>query len=195
MYVLDRSTGMITQESLSPDGTPLGADSRSPRLSPDGRVITFETMDPPFGNQPLTGRHVVVRNRQNGVWRAIPQSPRGEPPNGDSGEPVVSENGLTVVFMSHATNLATAPDASGGQPADSTSGASTMRTIIRISVDSRGVQPPIGASHSPSVSSDGELIAFASTARLAPEDTNDVTDAVPAGRRSRPDDPCQSGYR
>ncbi len=174
VYVLDRSTGLITQESINPDRTPLGVDSRAPSLSPDGRVITFETLYPPFGNQPVTGRHVIVRNRQNGVVRT-PQSPRGEPPNGDSGEPVVSENGLTVVFMSHATNLATAADANGEQ-SDIYLWRLDDSTIIRISVDSRGVQPPIGASHSPSVSSDGELIAFASTARLAPEDTNDVTD-------------------
>ena len=174
VYVLDRSTGMITQESINPDRTPLGVDSRAPSLSPDGRVIAFETMSPPFGNPPVMGRHVVVRNRQNGGVRT-PQSPRGEPPNGDSGEPVVSENGLTVVFMSHATNLATAADANGEQ-SDIYFWRLDDSTIMRISVDSRGVQPPIGASHSPSVSSDGELIAFASTARLAPEDTNDVTD-------------------
>jgi Tol biopolymer transport system component len=173
VYVLDRSTGMITQESISPDRTPL-ADSRAPSLSSDGRVITFETLDPPSGNQPLRGRHVVVRNRQNSVLRT-PQSPRGEPPNGDSGEPVVSENGLTVVFRSNATNLAPSPDANGGE-SDVYLWRLDDSTVTRISVDSRGVQPPIGASHSPSVSGDGELIAFTSTARLAPEDTNDVAD-------------------
>ena len=173
VYVLDRSTGMITPESISPDRTPLG-DSRAPNLSPDGRVVTFETLDPPSGNQPVTGRHVVVRNRQNGVLRT-PQSPRGEPPDGDSFEPVVSENGLTVVFTSSATNLAPALDANGGE-SDVYLWRLDDSTIVRVSVDSRGVQPPIGASHSPSVSSDGELIAFTSTARLAPEDTNDGTD-------------------
>jgi Tol biopolymer transport system component len=49
-------------------------------------------------------------------------------------------------------------------------------TITRISVDGKGVQPAKGASHSASISRDGELIAFVSTARLAPEDTNDVGD-------------------
>ena len=76
VYVLDRSTGMITQESISPDRTPLGVDSRAPSLSPDGRVITFETLYPPFGNQPVTGRHVIVRNRQNGVVAYTPKPAR-----------------------------------------------------------------------------------------------------------------------
>jgi Tol biopolymer transport system component len=49
-------------------------------------------------------------------------------------------------------------------------------TISRVSVDSSGQQRPIGASHSPSVSRDGALVAFVSTARLAPEDTNNATD-------------------
>ena len=174
VYVLDRSTGLITPESTNPDGTPLDGDSRAPSLSPDGRVIAFETMNLLYGDPPVTRRHVVVRNRQNGVLRT-PESPRGEAPNGDSFGPVVGGNGLTVVFTSHATNLAPAPDANGGH-SDIYLWRLDDSTISRISVDSNGVQPPIGASHSPSVSGDGELIAFVSTARLAPEDTNDVTD-------------------
>jgi hypothetical protein len=38
------------------------------------------------------------------------------------------------------------------------------------------VQPPTGASHSPSVSRDGERVAVVSMARLAPEDTSDFAD-------------------
>jgi Tol biopolymer transport system component len=87
----------------------------------------------------------------------------------------VSENGLTVVFTSNATNLAPAADANGGE-SDVYLWRLDDSTIIRISVDSLDVQAPMGASHSPSVSSDGELIAFTSTARLAREDTNDVND-------------------
>ena len=92
-------------------------------------------MNSPSGNQPVTERHVIVRNRQNGVLR-IPQSPRGEPPNGGTGEPVVSENGLTVVFTSNATNLAPAPDANGGE-SDVYLWRLDDSTIVRISVDSR----------------------------------------------------------
>jgi Tol biopolymer transport system component len=174
VYVLDRSTGLITPESISADGTPLAVDSRAPSLSPDGRVIAFETMNVLYGDSPVMRRHVVVRNRQNGVLRT-PESLRGDAPNGDSGGPVLGGNGLTVVFTSHATNLTPAPDANGGQ-SDIYLWRLDRSTISRISVDSNGVQAPIGTSHSPSVSGDGDLVAFASTARLAPEDTNDVTD-------------------
>ena len=141
----------------------------------------------------MTVRHVVVRNRQNGVLRT-PQSPRGEPLNGGSGEPVVSENGLTVVFTSNATNQAPPPDANGGE-SDVYLWRLDDSTIIRISVDSRGMQPPIGASHSPSVSSDGDLIAFTSTARLAPEDTNDVADVYLRDVGRGLTTACQSRYR
>ena len=39
VYVLDRSTGEITQESISADGTPSQGDSQAPSLSADGRMV------------------------------------------------------------------------------------------------------------------------------------------------------------
>jgi Tol biopolymer transport system component len=174
VYVLDRSTGLVTQEDISPDGTPLAGDCRTPSLSADGRIIAFETFKLLYGDPPVPRRDVVVRNRQNGVLHT-PKGPRGEAPNADSDGPVMGGNGLTVVFTSHATNLGSAPDANGGQ-SDIYLWRLDDSTITRISVDSNGVHPPMGASHSPSVSGDGELIAFVSTARLAPEDTNNVAD-------------------
>ena len=44
VYVLDRSTGLITQESIGSDGTDADGDSQAPSLSSDGQVIAFETI-------------------------------------------------------------------------------------------------------------------------------------------------------
>jgi Tol biopolymer transport system component len=174
VYVLDRSTGLITRESLGADGTPSDGDSRAPSLSLDGRVIVFETMHLLDANQPATLLQVIARDRQSGVWRT-PQSSGGEALDGNSEAPVVSGNGLAVVFSSHATNLSPAPDANGGL-SDIYCWRLDDSSITRVSVDSNGRQPALGASHSPSVSREGELIAFVSTARLAPEDINNVSD-------------------
>jgi Tol biopolymer transport system component len=175
MTVLDRSTGVITQESISPDGTPPRGDSYAPSLSADGRIIAFETLASNLhaGDPRVTPRHVVVRDRQNGCLRT-PQGLRGRP-DGESGQPIVSGNGRTVVFTSDATNLVPGPDANGPQT-DIYQWRLDDSTISRVSVDSNGVQSPIGASHSPSVGRDGELVAFVSTARLVPEDTDDIVD-------------------
>ena len=99
----------------------------------------------------------------------------GEQPNGDTGEAVVSADGLVVAFTSDARNLVPGPDANGGQT-DIFLWRLDDSTMTRVTVDNSGRQPTVGAGHSPSVSRDGELVAFVSLARLAPEDANDVAD-------------------
>ncbi len=87
----------------------------------------------------------------------------------------MSADGGVVVFSSEATNLVSEPDANGRRP-DIYAWHLASATITRISVDTRGAQPSVGSSHSPRVSRDGSVVAFASTARLAPADTNGVAD-------------------
>jgi Tol biopolymer transport system component len=176
VYVLDRSTGLITQESIRQDGTQPDGDSQSPSLSADGRTVAFETTAPTLLNDalPVTRRRVIARDRQKGILRA-PHSQSGKELDGDSGEPVVSGNGLMVAFTSDATNLVPERNANGRQT-DIYLWHLDDSTITRISVDNKGMQPAKGASHSPSISGNGELIAFVSTARLTLEDTNDVAD-------------------
>ena len=176
VYVLDRSTGLIIQESVRPDGTPGNGDSQFPSLSADGHIIAFETIASNLGSghSPATPRRVVVRNRQSGALRT-PMNQIGRALDGESGEPAMSGNGLIVAFTSDATNLVPGPDANGRQN-DIYLWRLDDSTITRISVDGNGVQLPIGASHAASVSRDGNLVAFVSTARFAPEDTNDVAD-------------------
>jgi Tol biopolymer transport system component len=176
VYVLDRSTGLTIQESARPDGTPGNGDSQSPSLSADGRVIAFETIASNLlpDQTHFTQRRVIVRDRQHGNLQT-PHSPRGEQPNGEGGEPVVSGDGRTIAFASDATNLVPGPDANSRRT-DIYLWRLDDSTITRISLDSHGLQPSIGASHSPSVSRDGNLVAFVSTARFTPEDTDDRSD-------------------
>jgi Tol biopolymer transport system component len=80
-----------------------------------------------------------------------------------------------IAFTADATNLVPGPDANGSQP-DVYVWSLGKWEISRVSVDSHGVQAPTGESHSPTISGDGNLIAFVSTARLAPDDANDHSD-------------------
>ena len=174
VYVLDGSTGEITKESISDDGTPSQGDSQAPSLSADGRILAFETIAPDLPPRGTTRRRVIVRDRQNGIMRTL-VSAGGAIPDGGSGEPAVSADGGVVVFSSEATNLVSEPDANGRRP-DIYAWQLDSATITRISVDTRGAQPSVGSSHSPRVSRDGAVVAFVSTARLAPADTNGVAD-------------------
>jgi Tol biopolymer transport system component len=176
VYVVDTVTGIITQESRRSDGTSPDADSLAPSLSGDGRVLAFETVA--SGLLPdarrTSARRVVVRDRTTGRMRT-PTSARGEEPDGDTGDLTISGNGLVVVFTSDATNVASGTDANGRQ-LDVYLWRLDTGEIARISTDSNGVQPSTGASHSPSVSREGELVAFVSSARLVPEDVNEMPD-------------------
>ncbi|HEY7055304.1 MAG TPA: hypothetical protein VH458_02205 [Vicinamibacterales bacterium] len=176
LYTLDRSTGLITLESVSLDGSQANADSQGPSLSSDGRILAFQTFASNLvtGDVPLGSGRVVVRDRRNGVLRT-PTGSLQEAGNGESGQPMVAGSGMAVAFTSAATNLVAGPDRNGSQT-DIYVWRLEDSTITRVSVDSNGVQPSIGTSHSPSLSHDGELVAFVSTARLAAEDRNDVSD-------------------
>jgi len=176
VYTLDRSTGLTTLESISPDGNRANGDSQSPGLSSDGQILAFETFASNLvsGDMPLGSGRVVVRDRRSGLLRT-PAGPLRETPNGDSEQPVVAGSGIAVVFTSAATNLVAEPDRNGSEN-DIYLWRLDDATITRVSVDSNGVQSSIGTSYSPTLSSDGTRVAFVSTARLVAEDTNDVSD-------------------
>ena len=185
LYTLDRSTGLTTLESIGLDGSPANADSQDPSLSSDGQIIAFQTFASNLvaGDFPMGSGRVVVRDRRNGVLRT-PTSSLQEAANGESGQPMVAGSGMAVAFTSAATNLVAGPDRNGSQ-SDIYLWRLEGSTITRVSVDSNGVQSSIGTSYSPSVSRDGELVAFVSTARLAEEDTNDVADVYMPGSATR----------
>jgi Tol biopolymer transport system component len=174
IYVLDRSTGEITEESISGDGTSSRGDSQAPSLSADGRILAFETIAADLPPSGATRRRVIVRDRARGIMRTLVSS-GGAAPDGGAGEPALSGDGSVVVFTSDATNLVSEPDANGRQP-DIYAWRLDSAKITRISVDTHGAQPLVGSSHSPRVSRDGAVVAFVSTARLAPADTNTVAD-------------------
>jgi Tol biopolymer transport system component len=175
VYVLDRITGAITQESVNADETPPTGESAAPRLSADGRVIAFETVAASllFGQGSKSGRRVIVRDRLTGVMRT--PVARGVAPNGETSQPALSGSGLVVAFTSDATNLATGRDSERAET-DVYVWRLDADTIERVSVNVQGTKPASGGSHSPSIDANGDLVAFVSAARLVPEDTNDVLD-------------------
>jgi Tol biopolymer transport system component len=177
VYVLDRLTGLLTRESTSSDGTTADGDSQSPSLSSDGRILAFETVASNLVQHSTRWpqRHVIARDRQNGQVRTPRALETEDPKGGGSGQPVVSRNGLVIAFTADATNLVPGPDANGSRP-DVYFWSLGSSEISRLSVDSHGVQPPTGTSHSPTISGDGSLVAFVSTARLVPDDVNDSAD-------------------
>ena len=80
VYVLDRTNGKVTLESLTPDGRAAAADSEHPGISGDGRFLVYQTRG-----------DVVLRDRQEGLTTILAAGR----------EPSISADGRSVVFGSN----------------------------------------------------------------------------------------------
>ena len=169
IYVLDMSTRQLTIESALPDGSPANADSFGPDISDDGRFLAFHSsgrLIPRSGDDPT--QQIVLRDRQLGITTVLSTNDAGDRGNGNSSGAVISGDGRTVAFESLSTNLV--PDADGnGAASDVYAVTVATRAIVRVSTTSTGRQHANGASFGPSISTDGQLIAFTSSARLDDE--------------------------
>lgn len=157
-YVLDRSTGNVTLESVD------AADGQAtyPRLTGDGRLIVFEwrlSADAPAVD-------IVCRDRFTLASRSITRQ-AGRSAAAWSRSPAISANGTIAAFSSASTTLVPGADANGLREDIYTFDLSSGE-MRRASVTSDNVQPPAGDSISPSLSADGRWLAFASTAPLDP---------------------------
>ena len=165
--MFDRLQETVTLESRLSNGLASNGGSGHPGLSADGRYLVFDSdatnlVEEPDGN---TRSDVFARDRLNGTTRRISVSPLGAEANGTSYNPAISADGRVVVFASSATNLVAEPDANG-HANDVYLVRLASQEIGRISVGSDGHHPSTGQSFAPSLSGDGSVIAFTSTARF-----------------------------
>jgi Tol biopolymer transport system component len=158
VYVLDRSTGNVTLESVDPgDG-----QATYPRLSGDGRLVVFEWRVAAGA----VGVDIVCRDRLTLVSRSL-TGLAGRGAAAWSRHPAISANGTIAAFSSASTTLVRGVDANGLREDIYTFDLASGE-MRRASLTTDGVQPPAGDSISPSLSADGRWLAFASTAPLDP---------------------------
>ena len=162
IYVLDRETGQVTLESAPPSGCLAGHACGTPRLSGDGRFLTFETTDDgPAGGGPPRGV-IVLKDRRTGVTRRIGPAASGI---GSLRDAAISADGRVLAFAASSPDLVPGADANGTNE-DVYSLDVASNRVQRLSVDSAGRQPATGASFAPSLSADGRYVAFSSTSPL-----------------------------
>jgi Tol biopolymer transport system component len=169
IYVFDMSTRQLTMESALADGSPSNADSFGPDISDDGRFLVFHSSGRLIlrsGQDPT--QQIVLRDRQLDLTTVLSTNEAGERGNDDSSGAAISADGRIVVFESHATNLVPGADGNGAA-SDVYAVTVATRAIVRVSTTSTGRQHATGASFGPSISADGQLIAFTSSAWLDEE--------------------------
>lgn len=164
-----QSTDRVTVSSA---GVQANGASSAASISADARYVTFSSVASNLVPDDTNGVvDVFVRDVVAGTTTRVSVSGTGAQGNGQSFQS--STNGRYAAFVSSASNLV---------PGD-TNGANDVFvrdlrnvTITRISVTDAGAQAN-GSSDAPSISPDGNLVAFASNAtNLVANDTNQAAD-------------------
>jgi Tol biopolymer transport system component len=192
IFVREHRAVTTTRVSLTHGGGEANGNSFSPAISASGRFVAFasEATNLVGADGNLT-TDIFVRDRDlsgDGSFDEAADTSTtlvsysffdGAEANGPSFAPAICADGQYVAFGSEATNLL-----GGGNDGnvfqdvflyDATAGPGER--ITRVSVEYTSGGAPSGDSYAPSISADGDWIAFHSDAPdLAPEDTNVYTD-------------------
>ncbi len=168
-------TGLATTQS----GGAARNNNRSfnPSISADGRFVAFDSnVQLPVSSGPAdtnSSDDVFAFDAQDSSTVLVSVTNSGTRGNGDSTNPSISGDGSSINFDSPATNLV-ATDTNGAMDVFRKTG--TTGAIEIVSMNMSGVQGN-GNSASPSASSNGMVVAFASTAsNFAAGDTNNSSD-------------------
>jgi Tol biopolymer transport system component len=171
IFVRDLEMRLTTRVSIASNGQQANGHSSYPVISADGRYIAFESsatnLVPDdtnnfcgFGLYPTDNcQDIFVHDRQTGETTLVSRATGGLQANYSSHNPAISADGRFVAFSSYANNLT--PDSyvrEGIYVHDRLTGETT-----RVSVASDGT-PANEQSLYASISADGRLVAFASSA-------------------------------
>jgi Tol biopolymer transport system component len=146
----------------------------------DGRYVAFYSNAANFvAGDTNCARVVFVRDLQTGETTRVSVSSSSAEANGDSFAPALSSDGRYVAFSSAGTNLV---DGDTNDANDIFIRDRQTNTTTRVSVGFDGSQAN-GGSDQPSLSGDGRMVAFTSTASNINGDVNNS-----ATRSVRPPD-------
>jgi Tol biopolymer transport system component len=180
IFLRDRLSGVTERVSLSSAGVQANGVSDRPSISADGRYVAFSSSASNLVAGDTNGvTDVFLRDRLNGVTIRISVSTAGVQGNGSSNYPSISADGLSVAFLSTASNLIVG-DTNGVGDVYYRAWQNNDTEILSVSSSSALGN---GGCASPSISADGRFVAFESFAsNLVSGDTNGVTDVFVRNR-------------
>ncbi|GGQ31244.1 hypothetical protein GCM10010266_62940 [Streptomyces griseomycini] len=168
VYVHDRDSGRT--ERFDPEGQ----GSTLPTFSGNGRYAAFASAGSGLVPGDTNGKDdVFVRDLRTGATERVSLTAAGGQTDGDSGGPVISEDGRHVVFRSDASGLV------AGETARGPLFVRDLRTGVnqRVTVAHDGGESDSQSWADVALSRDGRVVAFESWAtNLVPDDTNGLRD-------------------
>jgi surface antigen len=167
VYVRDRlgATTLLVSRASGVSGAGGSGPSYYPRLSPDGRFVSFSSyasnLDPADGDVTVD---TFLRDRQTGTTTLVSRASgtSGSKGNADSENLGVSDDGRYVVFSSRASNLDPA-DADGSPDVYIRDTVLSTTTLVSRASGEFGVKEN-GSSLAAGISGDGRYVIFQSNA-------------------------------
>lgn len=167
IYLHDRvigATSLISKDnSVAP--VPGNGTSVTPAINADGRYVVFASASTNLGAAG-GNQQIYIHDRltgANGSTSLISKDSGAAAGNGNSSTPSVSGDGRYVTFASLATNLLASVSGQQIYLHDRNTGANGTNSVISHDNNGTPVQGN-GASSLPSISSDGQVVAFVSLA-------------------------------
>ncbi|TKB92545.1 MAG: hypothetical protein E8D41_06985 [Nitrospira sp.] len=159
IYVRDRQTGQTTVVSKSSVGIIGTGTSSAPAISADGRYVAFVSVSTNLVAS-VSGTQVYVHDRQTGQTTLVSQDNSVTPVEGDgvSASPAISSDGRFVAFASASTNLVAGVSGTQIYVHNRQTGQTTLVSHDNSVIPVAGN----GVSASPTISSNGQFIAFPS---------------------------------
>lgn len=178
VFVRDTVTGDTVCASRGYDGRVADGPSTSPAISADGRWVAYESAASDIVAGDTNGAHdVFVYDRLTGTNRLVSVSVSGGVGDADSFTPAIDDDGSKIAFVSSADNLVYG-DTAGRDDVfvrDLQAGGT-----VRVSVGVAGEAD--GESSGASISGDGGVVAFVSSAsNIVAGDTNGQPDVFAIG--------------
>ncbi|MDO8945600.1 MAG: hypothetical protein Q7U88_00425 [Desulfocapsaceae bacterium] len=176
IFVHDRLNGATTLVSVDSSASQGNQQSYYPSISADGRYVAFQSSASNLVTDDTNDTDdIFVHDRQDGTTSRVSVNSDGIGGNNFSNYHAISADGQYVAFTSLATNLV---DNDNNGREDVFVHNRQDGTTSRVSVHSNGTEGDSG-SYNPSISADGQYIAFESGAsNLVDSDTNGATSDI-----------------
>ncbi|HZD60363.1 MAG TPA: Ig-like domain-containing protein, partial [Anaerolineae bacterium] len=176
IFVHDRINHTTERVSVASDGTAANDSCYSPSISADGRYVTFtsDASNLVAGDTNNYISDIFVHDRINHTTERVSVASDGTAADGNCWNSSISADGQYIAFDSAATNLVSRDR---NRQTDIFVHDRINHTTERVSVASDGSEAVKGSSNTPSISADGQYIAFeSSAANLVDGDTNGYAD-------------------
>jgi hypothetical protein len=160
VYLRDRKTGKTKLISKTSGGSPANEDSEDAAISPNGRIVGFESESTNLpGGLGSGDDEIYVRDLSANRTLLVSKNSAGDPANDDTDDVSLSGNGRFVAFESLATNL---PGSLGPTYAQVYIRDRQQDKTTLISRNNAGDPAAGGYSENASVSADGRFVEFES---------------------------------